>query len=192
MSNYSGGPHSRYSNAAIALHWTIAILVIAQVVFVILFHNLLDSSDPAEKAAGATFAMLHKSTGLLILAVTLGRLGLRLSEGFIPLPGHMRTWEVILARGNHILFYMLLLALPLAGWAFAVTAERPLMWYGLFEVPVIPLAKVARGGLHEAHEILALLTIALVVLHICGALKHYFLDRDDVVARMLPILRRTS
>jgi cytochrome b561 len=181
---------SSYSRMAIALHWTIALLVIGNVAGGLYMSNLFDSQQPELMAEGAEIAGFHKPVGLLILALTLWRLVLRLREDFIPLPGHMKGWEIVLARFTHVGFYVVLLVLPLTGWAFAVTSERPLSFFGLFDVPILPITDAARGVLHEVHENAGMLAAALIVLHVLGALKHHFLDRDDVLARMLPLVRR--
>lgn len=183
--------HSRYSSMAIALHWAIAILVIGNISGGIYMASLFETRDPALMAKGAEIAALHKPFGLLILALTLWRLALRLREDFLPLPSHMKPWEIVCARATHIGFYVALLVLPLTGWAFAVTAERPLSFFGLFDVPLSPFGDGVRGVLHETHEVLGIVAAVLVVLHVLGALKHHFLDRDDVLSRMLPFLRRS-
>jgi cytochrome b561 len=187
----TAGVHSSYSRMAITLHWVIALLVIGNIAGGLYMSSLFDTEQPELMAQGAEIAGLHKPTGILILALTLWRLALRLREDFVPLPGHMKGWEIVLARFTHVGFYVLLLVLPLTGWAFAVTAERPLSVFGLFEMPVLPITDAARGLTHEVHETAGKLALVLVVLHVLGALKHHFLDRDDVVARMLPFLRRS-
>jgi cytochrome b561 len=180
---------SGYSRTAIALHWTIALLVIGNIAGGLYMSSLFDSGDPARIAQGAEIAGIHKPIGLLILLLTLARLGVRVQQGVPSLPTHMKRWEVLLARTTHAGFYALLLVLPLTGWAFAVTPERPLSFFGLFGVPMLGFGEAARELLHEVHEAGGKLALALVVLHVLGALKHHFLDRDDVVARMLPLLR---
>ena len=173
---------SRYSTAAILLHWTIAALIIFQFAYMFFFIENLERGDPA---MGSAYE-LHKSIGITILALTLVRLVMRLTEGFKPLPAHMAPWEVFLARFTHIAFYMLLLIVPLTGWIFAVSPDRGLDLFGLFPVPDLGIG--VRDAAHELHELLVWPFILLIVLHIVGALKHHFIDRDEVLARMLPFL----
>ena len=176
---------SSYSNMAITLHWLIAVLVIGNIA------GALYAEGLEGEARGAIMG-LHKSIGITVLALTVWRLVLRLRENFVPLPGHMKGWEIVAARASHIGFYVLLLGLPLSGWAFASTAERPLVWFGLFELPFSPLDKAGRGVFHDVHKVAGILALVLVVLHILGALKHQFLDRDEILGRMLPFLRKNS
>lgn len=175
---------SRYSSLSIFLHWLIALLVAGQFIGM----SYLEGLERGDPFLGPGY-MLHKSTGLTILALTLVRIVARLTEKFPELPEHMAMWERILARSTHIGFYGLLLLMPVSGWAFGVTAERGLDWYGLFGVPELPLAGL-REVAHEAHEVGAYAFLVLIAAHVAGALKHHLLDRDTVLHRMLPVVRQ--
>ena len=91
-------------------------------------------------------------------------------------------------------FYAVMILLPLSGWVMVSASPigLPTMWFGLFEWPHLPVASSAQtaGGASEAHEILAYIGLLLFGLHVAGALKHHFFDRDDVLVRMLPFLRK--
>lgn len=175
--------HSGYSRVAIALHWTIAALIIGNAVGGIL-------ADRVDDATAGAIMSVHKPTGLTILALSLFRLGWRLSHGFPRLPDSTPWWDAVFARATHITFYFLMIAVPLAGWMMVSGGSRPLEYFGLFDVPKLPVSKATAGLAHDAHTILAFTTIGLVVLHAAGALKHHLIDRDDVLHRMLPIVRR--
>lgn len=181
--------HSGYSKVAITLHWLIALMIIGNVIGALIFDPLLDSADPAQRAQGATLVGIHKSIGLTVLGLSLIRLFWRLTHGFPRLPEHMARWEIGLARANHVAFYFLMIAVPLAGYIMSSGGPYPISYFGLFEVPKLPVGKPLGGFAHEAHEVLAFTTVGLAVLHVAGALKHHFLDRDDVLARMLPLVR---
>jgi cytochrome b561 len=185
------GRYSRsgYSKVAITLHWLIALLIIGNVIGALIFDSLLDSSDPADRARGAAIVGIHKSIGLTVLVLSLFRLAWRLTHGFPRLPEHMAGWEVALARGNHVAFYFMMITVPLAGYVMSSGGPYPIVYFGLFEVPKLPVGEALGDFAHEAHEILAFTTVGLVALHVAGALKHHFLDRDDVLARMLPLVR---
>lgn len=149
---------------------------------------------------------LHKSFGLTVLALSLFRLGWRLSHSAPALPEGMPAHERFLAKSVHVLFYVLMFAMPLSGWAYVSTGwsesfERffsvPTVWFGLIEIPHLPfiasLGEDARRSLGElaieAHEVLAYGAIGLIVLHVAAALKHHLIDRDHVLAHMLPGLK---
>ena len=176
-------PRDRYSAVSLVLHWTIALLVIGQVL-------LIMGADQYEGAAARPWIEAHKSGGLLILVLTLVRLGWRVANPAIPLPEATPRWQKIAARATHVLFYVVLLAMPLAGWAASSAAGREILWYGLFEWPLLPMpqSRGLAGDIMDVHEMVAKLLYVLIFLHVAGALKHQFVDRDNVARRMLPFL----
>lgn len=183
--------NTRYGTVAMSLHWLIAAAVLFNV-WLGFTMNEMQSADPDR----IWYVQMHKSTGLSILVLSVVRVLWRFVNPMPALPAHMATWERVLARGVHYAFYVLIIAIPLAGWAMVSSspAGRPTIWYGLFEWPHIPwLAELPRedkqqivGFFHDTHNLLAYLAIALVVLHTAAALKHHFWDRDTVLSRMLP------
>ncbi|TPE63750.1 cytochrome b [Sandaracinobacter neustonicus] len=186
---------SSYSAAAITLHWLIALMIIGNFAGGLLMDDLLKpDATAAQKQLGFAIVQLHKSFGLTVLVLSLLRLALRLFAGTPPLPAHMTSIERLLAKLTHWGFYAVMILLPLSGWVMVSASPLgfPTMWFGLFEWPHLPIgtSKAISGGASEAHELLAWFGVALFVLHVGGALKHHFLDRDDVLARMLPYLRR--
>lgn len=179
----------RYSGVAIALHWVIALMIIGNLTVGLLF----DTLEAWDKPLYFSAVQLHKSSGLTILALSLARLGWRLANPPPPLPDHMTRLEHRLAKATHWGFYALMLALPLTGWLMSSASPLnfPILWFGLFEVPKLPIAQSAEtaGVLHDRHELLAWVAIGVLALHVAGALKHHFLDRDEVLARMLPPIK---
>jgi len=181
----------RYGSVSIALHWLIALLVILN-----LAGGLYMGTLPRGDSTQALIIMLHKSTGLTILVLTLLRLVWRLMNPWQPLPMEMSPALRAAARTTHLLFYVLILAIPLSGWAMVSASPRggPLVWYGLFEWPKLgfltslPLEqkKPWTGTFAESHELLAYCAIALIVLHVGAALYHQYIRRDDVLRRMMP------
>lgn len=182
---------SRYSIGAIWFHWIIGLLIIGNLIGGLTVDYWLDNPDPSMKQIGFQIIQIHKSIGLTVLVLSIARLGWRLAHPVPPLPDHMTPLERMLARLTHYGFYALMLLMPLSGWAMVSTGKLqfPILWFGLFEVPLLPLDKSLGGLFHESHEILGWITIATLALHVAGALKHHYLDRDDVLARMLPLLR---
>ena len=189
----------RYAVVAIVLHWAIAIGILAMIPFGWWMSDLIH--EPETRAHGVAAFQLHKSIGLSILVLSLARLGWRLMNPPPPLPAGMTQWERIAAVATHWGFYAIMIALPLSGWAYVSSgfdAEgRPLAvptyWFGLFEVPHLPIAGAAEGvrqaaasAAISAHSAMAWGAIGLAVLHVAGAVKHQFLNKDDVMSRMVP------
>lgn len=161
----------RYSGIAILFHWTIAALVLVN-----LWIGLIGGSMPA-----------HKAIGITVLVLTLGRIGWRLGHRPPPLPSGTPGWERMAAHATHLLFYILLIVLPLSGWAMVSGEKRyPLDWFALFPIPYLPIPPSLAHLGHEAHELLGFAMLGLVALHVAAALRHHFLLRDGVLSRMLP------
>ncbi|USI72916.1 cytochrome b [Sphingomonas morindae] len=169
-------PLRRYGAVAMAFHWVIAVLVLANLTIGLLHESLLRGTIP-----------LHKALGFVILVLTVARVAWRLVHRPPPLPAGAR--ERVLARGVHGLLYALMLLLPLTGWIFTSTGPRggP-FWIGGLAVPALPLGPLAwlGGPTHEAHEIMGWAMLALVALHLAGAARHGLVLRDGVLHRMLP------
>jgi cytochrome b561 len=128
----------------------------------------------------------HKATGLTILVLSLLRLAWRFSWRPPPWPESLGRATLLVARATHAAFYVLMIVMPVTGWIMSSASERPLVWYGLFPVYKLPVAKgsALAGFGHEAHELLGWLFLALVVLHVAAALRHQFVLRDEVLRRM--------
>ncbi|MNY23002.1 hypothetical protein D3C86_1566450 [compost metagenome] len=178
-------PRNRYSTISLILHWVIALAVVAQVA-------LIMAHDATEGPLSREFVQTHKAVGLTILVLTLGRIGWRLANPLIALPAEMPKWERILSRGTQFLFYAVLLVMPLTGWLASSAAGRDISWFGLFQWPLLPIGggREAAGQFMDVHEIVAKLLYVLILLHVAGALKHQFINRDNVLHRMIPIIPR--
>lgn len=178
-------PRNRYSTVSLVLHWLIAALVVTQVV-------LISAHEATESSGSREFLNMHKSVGLSILVLTLARLGWRIANPAIPLPDTTPRWQKLVARGTHVLFYVFLIAMPLVGWAASSAAGRDIVWFGLFEWPLLPIGggREMAGNLMDLHELAAKALYVLIFLHVVGALKHHFVDRDNVLHRMLPFIPR--
>jgi len=172
---------ARYTKVAIMLHWIIAILVIANI-------GLAELTEDLAREARGPYMNVHKAFGITVLLLTLARIAWRLGHKPPPLPTAMPAWQKAAARISHFAFYVLLLALPLSGWLWMSTYPAPVSYFGLFEVPVLPVVgQEALGeGLHKSHEVMGQAMFYLVILHILGGLKHLVVDRDGVFGRMLP------
>jgi cytochrome b561 len=99
----------------------------------------------------------------------------------------MSGLEIAAAKAVHLVFYGLMLAMPLTGWIMSSAGKYPLTWFGLFDIPKLPVTRESAlydlG--HEGHEILGWLFLALAVLHIAAALRHHLLLKDNVLRRMM-------
>jgi cytochrome b561 len=178
----------RYAATSIVLHWTIAVLVLFQIGYAWWVMSPLPDKSPAHASAMA----LHFSIGLTVLILSVVRLAVRLAVPPPPLPAAMPAWERTLARASHVLFYVLIIGLPLAGWTLASTRPGPIVFFGLFTWPHLPgLAGLARAQRHlveQVHaQVLVWTTLGLLALHVGAAAKLQF-EATPVLWRMLPFL----
>lgn len=178
----------RYNAVAIALHWTIAACILFNLVTGFFMESL-------KGEAKHVWVSLHSSAGLTVLVLSFARLAWRLGHKPPPLDEGLSRIERLLAEGVHALLYVLMIAVPLAGWSISSASTRPgagaELWF-VMHVPKIwllkglPLAQkiAAHDQAVTAHQIGAWLLIALLAAHVAGALKHQFVDRQPQFARM--------
>lgn len=175
----------RYTRVAIRLHWVIAALIVANLAIGLL-HDALPRGSMS----------IHQAIGISVLFLSIARLGWRLAHRPPPQSRDHKAWERLLAKTTHRLFYVLMIAVPLAGWLLvsASLERRPLNFFGLFDIPYLPVPQSASlGGFWGgAHEVMALGMLGLLLLHVAGALKHQLIDRDNELARMVPALDRAA
>ena len=172
---------TRYSTGAMIFHWLIAVAVIVNWRIV----------EAAEHAAGPDRGALmgtHKAIGISILLFTLARLAWRWMHPVPPLASTLAAWERILARSVHVLFYVLLVGLPLGGWLANSYMGNAVDMFGAFEWPALPVGpdRETGGAIFDLHATGGKALLLLVALHILGALKHTLIDRDGNLFRMLP------
>lgn len=170
-------PVLRYNAVARALHWAIALLIIANVVLALLH-------EPLEHVLW--MIPTHKSIGMTVLFLSLFRLYWRLTHKVPPMPAGMPKWKIGVAHLIHWSFYAMIILVPLSGWVMSSAGKWPISWFSLFDFPKFAVTKTDPivGIAHEAHEVLGLLFIPLVVIHVVAALHHHIVMKNDVLLRM--------
>ena len=172
----------RYTRTAIALHWLIALLIIGAFTL-----GLVMTDIPGITPAKLRYYNWHKWAGVTVLLLAALRLLWRLGHRPPPLTAKMPAWQRRVSGGVHHLLYLLMFAVPLSGYFMSLAAGRPVMYFGLFQLPVlIGPDKALSGVLATTHEWLNWIMAGIVALHVLAALKHAFIDRDDTMRRMLP------
>jgi cytochrome b561 len=171
----------QYGAIAQLLHWAIVVLIVWQIV---LAGQAEDAGSLLQKAKLLT---THKSVGMTIFMLAVLRLLWRLTTGApaeVPAP----RWQQRVAAVNHWLLYALILLTPLVGWMMSSAKNYSVSWFGLFTWPNLVAPDEGRYQLfHTVHATLARTMVVLAFLHIGAALKHHFIDKDNVLRRMLPV-----
>jgi cytochrome b561 len=176
---------ARYSKVAIWMHWIIAALIALNLA-------LGFFAEEFEKPVRSALMNVHKATGFAILFLTLVRIAWRLGHRPPPFDPVLKAWEAMLARLIHGLFYVFLIVMPVTGWLVVSTGSgRATSFFGLFDIAALP---VSRGEdthelWEEVHELLAYAALALIALHVAGALKHHFDGHRHLMGRMAPWVR---
>ncbi|HEX6828175.1 MAG TPA: cytochrome b [Burkholderiales bacterium] len=173
----------RYRTPAIVLHWAVALLIFCT--FPVGLYMVGLKLSPWKLRIFA----YHKWIGVTIFLLMLARLTWRVFYTPPPLPASLRPWERNLAGATHILLYLFLFAIPLAGWLYSSAAGFQVVYLGLLPLPdLVPKDKMLADLFRFVHTYLNFSLAALVALHAAAALKHHFLDRDPVLTRMVPAL----
>jgi cytochrome b561 len=178
---------ARYTSVAIALHWIIAAVIAGT------FGLGLYMADLPASPLKLRLYSYHKWIGVTIFMLVVLRLLWRLTHHAPVLPPQMPKWQRVGAAGSHLLLYALTLIIPLSGWLFSSASGFKVMYLGKIPLPdLVGKDKVLAGQLQLTHELLNYFLAVVVLLHVAAALKHHWVDRDDVLKRMLPAPRTRS
>jgi cytochrome b561 len=175
---------TRYSAVAKAFHWIIAALIVTQ------FTLAWMADDLPLGAHKLALLARHKSFGMTVLMLAILRLLWRLKNPPPALPPGMTPLERRLARASHAAFYFLLFAMPMTGWLMSSAKNYSVSWFSLFTWPnLIGKNEAAFDLLRSTHDTLSVVLFSIALLHILAALKHHFWNKDDVLLRMLPLVK---
>ena len=102
----------------------------------------------------------------------------------------MPKQEIILARLVHTLLFLSMIAMPITGYLMSAYANKTIPYFDLIHIPMLVQPDKTMAHLfHDIHAYMSYAIIALVSLHVLGALKHHFIDRNNILIRMLPFGR---
>lgn len=169
-----------YGLIAILLHWSIALLIIGMLTLGLIMVRMPISLEKLK------FYGWHKEVGILILELVILRIIWRLYNILPELPKEMPIFEKLAARSVHLIFYGFMIAMPLTGWLMSSAAGLTVSFFGLFLLPnLVGPNPALMHNLALVHEWLGYSLIALIALHSAAALKHHFIDKDDILRRMI-------
>jgi cytochrome b561 len=174
---------ARYTRTAISLHWMVAFLILAA------FPLGLYMSDMALSPTKLKLISYHKWLGVTVFLLTVARLAWRATHIPPPLPAAMPAWQRTTAHGLHHLLYVLMFAIPLSGWLMSSAKGFQTVYFGVLPLPdLIGKDKALGDVLKKVHELLNYAMLGLLIAHVGAALKHQFIERDGILARILPFL----
>ena len=175
----------RYTRTAIAIHWIAALLIIGNLCWGLYMVEL--PLSPAK----LKYYSWHKWTGVTIFIIAALRLLWRLGHPAPALPASMPDWQRSAAHWSHLLLYVLFFAGPLSGWLYSSAAGFQTVYFGVLPIPdLLGKNKAVADVLNLVHKYTVYMLGGVVAIHAAAGLKHHFIDRDDVLVRMLPFLRQ--
>lgn len=129
---------------------------------------------------------LHKSFGIILIGIILLRSYLRFTlQPPKPLNTH-KAWEIKTAHITHIVMYGLIAMILISGYLIGTADNRSIAVFDAFNVPPLFTAFDNQEDIAGwIHEWAAYCLIGLIGLHVAGALKHHFIDKDKTLKRML-------
>ena len=173
-----------YTLTAIGVHWFAGALILCGFALGLWLKDLPISPQTLRLYG------YHKWIGITVFLLALMRLAWRRAHPAPP-PVAMPEWQRRAAAATHALLYALMLVIPLSGWIYSSAAGVQVVYLGLVPLPdLVPKDKALADVLKAVHVTLNYTLLALVTVHAGAALKHHFVDRDDVLRRMLPFRPR--
>lgn len=190
----------RYTKVAILLHWLIALMIFGmfavgwymadlpkdapKVASFDLFDIGLYTVQLAEAVSPRSYYFnLHKSFGVIVFVLVLFRICWKFTHQAPALPASITGWQRKAATASHHVLYMLMFLMPASGLVMATYSKYGVKWFGVALIKGLdnePMREVFK----EAHETIAVILITLIAIHVLAALKHKFVDKDEVMARM--------
>ena len=170
-------PHgiNKWSLSSRIFHWISVVLLIVTWAMI----------ELNEDATDFTYFDLHKAFGLSVLFWTVGRIINRFvtkAPADVPMP----KWQNKLSHLTHLTLYLILLAMPLAGWFSVMFDGEGVSMFGLFDIPAFVSENSDWSDtLEKIHKnLLWTLLLVFTGLHIIGALYHQFIQKDHLIRRM--------
>lgn len=172
-------PTQSFAPLARLLHWLMAIMILTM-----LFIGVGMVATVSERHAW--LLRIHRPLGIAILLLALVRLAVRLRRRPPPLPADLPAAQKLAAHASHWLLYVLMIAMPLIGWAMLSAGGYPVMLgTALHLPPILPANAVAFAILRHLHTWLALLLYLTFLAHMAAALHHGLIRRDGVLSSMV-------
>lgn len=166
------------------LHWLIFVLIICGFALAVYMVDLPLSPQKLK------YFSWHKWIGVTIFMLAVARLAWRMTHPAPALPASMPEWQRRAATATHVILYALILVIPFTGWIYSSASGVPTVYLGLLQLPdLIAKDKALAAQLKLVHVTLNYTMLALVIIHAAAALRHHFVDRGEVLARMLPFVK---
>jgi cytochrome b561 len=185
MTSRSSTSIQHYSRMAIGLHWLVALLMICG-----FYLGWIMTDIPGFTPTKLKYVSWHKWIGVTVFVLAVLRVLWRVTHRAPSMPSAMPAWQKAAAHATHGLLYVLMLAIPLSGYFFSSAAGVQVVYLGVLPLPtIIGPDHALKALLRTVHVVLNYTLLVLVAMHVLAALKHQFIERDGLLARMIPFLK---
>jgi cytochrome b561 len=168
-----------YSIITKSLHLITSVFIIIQFILVYWREYLTQANS-----LKLTLILLHKSIGFSLLFIGLFFIIWRFLNTKPKFPKNMARWEAIIATATHHSLYLCILLMPLTGTLMSLLSGKAILWFGLPIPLTLEINKSLAGFMYTSHVWISYLLAGFIILHAIGALKHYFINKDQILQRM--------
>jgi len=178
---------ARYSLLQRLLHWLIAVIVIAVLVGGFLidefgFKGLVESFG---QDMTNLIYKYHKTFGVVILGAMVVRLIVKVMRGKPAYDQPLSSFEARASSAVHVLFYVRLFLMPILGWLATAAGGFPVEFFNWTLPGLLGVDKELSETLYYLHGVVGSIIAVLVLVHIAGVIKHVFVNKDQLLPRML-------
>lgn len=171
----------RWGSVSIVLHWTIAALIL-----LVQIPAGLAMTRVEPGLVQNVLYDLHKMTGLTVFTLAVVRMIWRWVNPVPKLPTDLPHWQAVVARTTHALLYLLIFAQPISGFIYTAAGGFPVPLFYLYDLAdLVPANKPVAEMALAVHRSVIWILLAVVGLHVAGALQHHLVRRDGILRRML-------
>lgn len=170
---------SRLSRPTVILHWSVALLFLGTLGLGLYFEDMANGPEKFE------LLTTHKSFGIIVFLFAVLRLAWRIKEGMVHSVSRLPAWQTVLATSAHYFLLLATIAMPLSGIIMSGAGGHEVAVFGLTIIPQGEKIEWLSNIGHFIHLQSVNIIIVILTLHILGALKHQFMDKDGTISRML-------
>jgi cytochrome b561 len=163
----------------VLLHWLMAVVILGMIACG-WYMSELEGEDPLRPL----LYDLHKAFGVTAFVLVVIRLLVRFTSRKPALPNSFRPLEVKAAATGHALLYVLMIAVPLSGYAMSTLFGFSVKWFGLELPKLLPVDRLLARDVKEMHELFAYSLLAVIAIHVAAVIKHYLFEKVNLLSRM--------
>jgi len=172
---------TRFGSASIALHWLMALLIVA-VYALMEFREFFPSASYPREMMKAW----HFTLGLLVFLLVWVRLFVRLTQRLPRIEPELVRWQQLLSIAVHLALYGFMIVMPVLGWLVLSGEGETSLFNGLNLPALIGVDKEFAHTAEEVHVTIGNIGYLLIGLHAVAALFHHYFLKDNTLVRMLP------